>query len=410
MSDRPDAHRRWPADLLRLGWISLWMDVASEMSTPLIPLYLGTLAAAPGLALGWIEGTTRALHALLTAFAGWHSDRARRRVPYVRWGYGLAVTSKVALAAVTSWPVLLGLRLVDRLGKGLRTAPRDALIVEYAGGRRGAAFGLHRAMDTAGALIGVLVAAALMAWMPGRYRLVFALSALPGLLALGLALRLREPARAPTTTPGRTSPGQSIGALPRACRIACGLQAWLSLATLSESFLVLRASEQGLGDATTLLAYALFNAVYAASALPAGRLSDAIGRRALLGLGAGLHAATLLAALALEGANVTWLFALFGLQQGLTQGAGKAWVADRAPAELRATALGVLQLGNGLALLAGGLLAGSLWAGPGPDAAFATLAALGAVGVVALVVLGGEPPETVPSPRPPGEDARDGAR
>ncbi|HVS18708.1 MAG TPA: MFS transporter, partial [Planctomycetota bacterium] len=172
------------------------MDVASVMSTPLIPLYLGTLAASPGMALGWIEGTTRALHALWTALAGWRSDRVRSRVPYVRWGYGLAVGSKVALAAATAWPVLLGLRLIDRLGKGLRTAPRDALIVEYAGERRGAAFGLHRAMDTAGALIGVLVAAAVLHWIPGRYRIVFALSALPGLLALGLALRLREPAGA----------------------------------------------------------------------------------------------------------------------------------------------------------------------------------------------------------------------
>lgn len=377
--------RPWPADLWRLGWISLWIDVASEMSAPLIPLYLGTVAAAPGVVLGMIEGSTRALHALLAAWSGRHSDRARRRVPYVRWGYGLAVASKVALAAATTWPAILGLRLLDRFGKGLRTAPRDALIAELAGARRGAAFGLHRAMDTAGALVGVLLAAAILAWMPGRYRLVFALSALPGLLALGLTLRLREPAGAPgkgAGGPDHRSP--SWRDLPRACWVACALQWWLSLATLSESFLILRASELGRGDTWTLGGYALFNLVYAATSLPAGRLSDAVGRRSLMLLGTALHALTLLAATAVEGAGVAALFALFGLQQGLTQGVGKAWVADHAPAQARATAQGLLQAGNALALLLGGLIAGALWTWRGPDAAFGALAALSAVGVVAL--------------------------
>lgn len=409
MSAVPEpSHRpRWPADLWRLGWISLWTDVASEMSTPLIPLFLGSLALSPALALGWIEGTTRALHALLSAFAGWRSDRDGRRVPYVRWGYGLAIGSKVALAAATAWPVLLALRLVDRLGKGLRTAPRDALIVELAGARRGAAFGLHRAMDTAGALIGVLLAAAALAWMPGRYRLVFALSALPGLLALGLTLRLREPAQARAVeAQSRRSPLSALRALPRPCWVACALQWLLSLATLSESFLILRSSELGLGDTKTLLLYALFNLVYAASAMPAGHLSDAVGRRTLLALGTGLHALTLFAAVAVDGAGVGWLFALFGLQQGLTQGVGKAWVADRAPADLRATALGALHLGNGIALLVGGLAVGWLWTSRGPDAAFVALAVLGSLGVLALWVLGAP----IPSPHPAGADSRGDAR
>jgi MFS family permease len=404
VSGSRDAARsaRWPADLLRLGWISLWVDVASEMSTPLIPLYLGSLALSPALALGWIEGTTRALHSCLSAAAGWHSDRTRRRLPYVRWGYGLAVGSKVALAAACTWPVLLALRLVDRFGKGLRTAPRDALIAELAPGRRGAAFGLHRAMDTAGALVGVLLAAAALAWMPGRYRTVFVLSALPGLMAVALTLRLGEPERAPAAVAPRASPLAALRSLPRPCLRACALQWLLSLATLSESFLILRASELGLGDTPTLLLYALFNVTQAASALPAGRLSDAIGRRSLLAVGAGLHALTLAVALAVEGAGVGWLFALFGLQQGLTQGVGKAWVADRAPVELRATALGALQLGNGLALLVGGVGAGWLWQSRGPDAALAVLAALGALALLTLWLFGAP----VPSPHAPGEDDR----
>lgn len=390
---------RWPTDLLRLGWISLWVDVASEMSAPLIPLYLGTLLAAPGLALGGIEGATRALHAGLAAWAGWHSDRTRRRLPYVRWGYGVAIASKAALAWATSWPSILGLRLIDRFGKGLRTAPRDALIVELAGERRGAAFGLHRAMDTAGALAGVLLAAACLLWMPGRYRLVFALSALPGLVALGLTMRLREPVLAAATAATPAPSGRpALRELPRACWMACALQWWLSLATLSESFLILRASELGRGDVWTLCCYALFNLVYAASSLPAGRLSDAVGRRGLMIVGTGLHALTLAGATSIEGASIGWLFVLFGLQQGLTQGVGKAWVADHAPVHLRGTALGALQSGNALALLAGGLLAGGLWVARGPAATFGVLALLGAAGVVALWVW--HPP--IPSPHPPG--------
>lgn len=394
---------RWPADLLRLGWISLWADVASEMSTPLIPLYLGSLALSPALALGWIEGSTRALHALLTAWAGWRSDRARRRAPYVRWGYALSQGSKVALALATAWPMLLALRLVDRFGKGLRTAPRDALIVEFAGARRGAAFGLHRAMDTAGALIGVLLALAALAWMPGRYRTVFALGAVPGLLAVGLAMRVRDPELAPAATAApRVSPLTALRELPRPCLLACALLWCLSLGTLSESFLILRASELGMSDVWTLLLYALFNVLQAASALPAGHLSDVLGRRTLLAIGTGLHALTLLVAPAVDGPALAGLFALFGLQQGLTQGVGKAWVADRAPSELRATALGLLQLGNGLALLLGGVAAGWLWTSRGPAAAFVVLAALGAAGLLALGLFGA----TVPSPHPPGEDSR----
>jgi MFS family permease len=387
---------------VRLGWISLWTDIASEMSTPLIPLFLGSLLAAPGFALGLIEGGAQAMLAFLTAVSGWKSDRAGRRVPFVRWGYALAIGSKVLLAAATTWQAVLALRLVDRFGKGLRGAPRDALIVDLVGDRRGAAFGLHRAMDTAGALIGTLIAAFVLYLMPAQYRLVFALSALPGLCAIGLTLRLRE---APAPVEARradrfASYRRAAGALPRSFWIACTVLWVLALATVPESFLILWAGDQGWSDSPALLLYACFNVVYAISAYPAGTLSDRWGRRRLLMAGWSVHVLALVAALFLQGAWVAVLFGLFGLQRGLTEGVGKAWIADRIPSDLRATAMGIAQLGSGLALLCGGIVTGVLWDRVDPHATFAWGAGVGALGLLGLALWGA----AIPSPHPPGED------
>ena len=383
------AHRRrLPGGVVQLGWISLFTDVASEMATPLIPLYLGTLLAAPGLALGLIEGSAQALLALMTAFAGWHSDRIRRRVPYVRWGYGLAVVSKAALCIAWAWPVVLALRLADRFGKGLRGAPRDAMIADLARERRGAAFGFHRGMDTAGALVGALVAAGLLAWLPGSYRLVFALTAIPGAVAVALTFTLREPsdpqehaahARAP-------SPLAAASSLQRPFWLAAGVLWLFALGSVSESFLILRASGQGFTDTSAVLAYALFNAVYAASSYPAGALSDRLGRARLLGLGWAIYALTMLAAVIVGGGWIVWLFPLLGLHLGLTHGVGKAWIADLAPRELRGTALGVFQLGTGAALLAGGLVVGILWDHMTPAASFTWAASMGAAALALLPI------------------------
>jgi MFS family permease len=371
---------------VRLGWISLFTDVASEMATPLIPLYLGALMAAPGLALGLIEGGAQALLALMTALAGWHSDRIRRRVPYVRWGYGLAIASKAALAVAFHWTVVLALRLADRFGKGLRGAPRDALLADLAERRRGAAFGLHRGMDTAGALVGALLAAGLLAWLPGRYRLVFALTAIPGAIAVALTFTLREPtsARGGESGPRAPLPLAAARSLPRGFWLAASVLWILALGTVSEAFVILRASEQGFADTSAVLAYAAFNAVYALSAYPAGALSDRLGRVRLLTLGWAVYALTMAVALFVQGTGVAWLFPLLGLHLGLTHGVGKAWIADLAPRALRGTAMGVFQLGSGAALLAGGVVAGLLWDLVGPSASFGWALAVGLVGLACL--------------------------
>jgi MFS family permease len=376
-----------PGAVVRLGWVSLLADVSSEMAAPLIPLFLGTLMASPGTALGVIEGSVQALLAVMTALAGWHSDRIRRRTPFVRWGYGIAMAAKPALALASSWPVVLALRLADRFGKGLRGAPRDALIADLTGGQRGAAFGFHRGMDTAGALIGALLAAALIAALPGRYQLVFGLTAIPGVLTVALAFTVREPPeRASASRSHHSAVDFTLRGLGRAYWRAAFVQWLFALGAVSEGFLILRASGQGFADPSTVLAYALFNAVYAATAFPAGRLSDRLGRPRLLAIGWTIFVATMLVACAVSGGWTLVLFPLLGLHLGFTYGVGKAWIADLAPRDQRGTALGVFQLGSGAALLAGGVVVGQLWDRVGAMASFLWAAALGAAALVLLSV------------------------
>jgi MFS family permease len=377
---------RLPGAVIRLGWVSLLADVSSEMAAPLIPLYLGTLLASPGMALGVIEGSVQALLAVMTALAGWHSDRIRRRTPYVRWGYGIAMAAKTALALATTWQAVLGLRLADRFGKGLRGAPRDALIADLTHGRRGAAFGFHRGMDTAGALIGALLAAGLLAMLPGRYSLVFALTAIPGLATVALAFTVREPeVRAESEPRSSTNDvGFTLRGLGRPFWRAAVVQWLFALGAVTEGFLILRASGDGLSDTSAVLAYALFNAVYAASAYPAGALSDRLGRPRLLGIGWATFVATMLLACAARGSWTLVLFPLLGLHLGFTHGVGKAWIADVAPSAMRGTALGVFQLGSGAAVLAGGLVVGRMWDRVDPNASFLWAAGFGGLALLVL--------------------------
>ena len=396
MSSTPDeestaAQRggKLPGAVVRLGWVSLLADVSSEMAAPLIPLFLGTLLASPGTALGVIEGSVQALLAVMTAFAGWHSDRIRRRTPYVRWGYGIAMAAKPAMALASTWPVVLALRLADRFGKGLRGAPRDALIADLTRGQRGAAFGFHRGMDTAGALIGALLAAALIAALPGRYQLVFALTAIPGLATVALAFTVREPEERARAAPSPHSAGGfTLRGLSASYWRAAIVQWLFALGAVSEGFLILRASGQGFADTSTVLAYALFNAVYAATAYPAGKLSDRLGRPRLLAIGWSIFVATMLIGRVVSGSWTLVLFPLLGLHLGFTYGVGKAWIADLAPRELRGTALGVYQLGSGAALLMGGVVVGRLWDRVSSDASFLWAAALGGAALLLLAIGG----------------------
>lgn len=370
--------------------MSFLLDFASEMVYPIVPLFLDSILKAPGRALGLIEGAADALLSLVTAGSGVWSDRMRRRVPFIRAGYALAAGSKPLIGLAGSWPTVLGLRLLDRLGKGLRTSARDALIVDLVPpAQRGAAFGFHRAMDTSGAVCGVLFALAWLHFAPGEYRLAFLFTAIPGAAAIALTFTLRE---APPRTDGSAAADEARSAAPRPplsreFRRAAALLWLFALADSSDAFLLLNARRAGLSDVAVVALYALMNVVYAVSSYPAGRLSDRLGRVRVLTCGFALYALCYVGFATLDPSHFAWLFVGYGVYLGMTQGVVRAYVADLAPPELRATALGIFQVGRGFGVLAASAGAGFLFDWYGRAAPFLTCAAIAAFAALAFGML-----------------------
>ena len=301
-----DPSRKLPRSVWLLGGVSLFADLASEMVYPLLPLFVVAVLGASATDLGWIEGIAQAVVALAAAYAGARSDRFRRRVPWVRWGYALPVVGKAILAGAFAWPMVLLGRTVDRIGKGIRSSPRDALIADATpAGARGRAFGLHRALDTAGALAGVIVAAVLLWWLGGSpsatgaqatpneawpYRIIFAISAVIGIAAVALTFLIRETPTAARDPDVANTAHRSGGGLPRAYWIVLAMLVAFTLANSSDTFLLLRAREVGLSPWAVVLAYALYNAVYAIGSYPAGALSDRFGRWRVIAVGWTIYA------------------------------------------------------------------------------------------------------------------------
>jgi MFS family permease len=384
---------RLPRNVWLIGLISLLNDSASELIYPLLPLLLTSVLAAGPRALGLIEGLAEASASLLKLVSGVILDRSGRAKPWILGGYGLAALARPLLAVVSSWAGLLVLRLLDRAGKGLRTSPRDALLAaSVAPHQRGLAFGLHRAMDNAGAVIGPLAASALLAaHLPLQRILLW--SALPGGLCLLLALALRE---SPTTTPepraaAAAAPGPApsggLARLPRAFRRYLLVVALFSAGNASNLFLLLRARELGVAEAAIPLLWAAVSAVAMLGSTPLSALSDRAGRRRVLGCGYLAYGLFYLLMGGLRGGG-PWLFVLFasyGLFMAATEGVEKALVADLAPPELRGTAFGWFHMTTALMLLPSSLLFGWLYQGAGPAAAF-FLAGGCALGAVALLV------------------------
>jgi MFS family permease len=377
--------RRIPASIWILGLVSMLMDISSELIHSLLPVFLVTALGASAFAVGIIEGTAEATALIVKLFSGTLSDYLGRRKPLAVAGYTLGALSKPLFAVATSFGMVFAARFVDRIGKGIRGAPRDALIADLTPPAvRGAAYGLRQSLDTTGAFVGPLLAIGLMLLWSNDFRAVFWVAVIPGVLAVVLLLfGVREPRRPATDTPVNPIRWRELQRLRGAYWWVVAIGGIFTLARFSEAFLILRAQQNGLALAWMPLVLVAMNVVYAVTAYPFGRLSDRVSHTKLLVLGiAVLIGADLILAVA-ESWGVVFLgVALWGLHMGITQGLLATMVAATAPADLRGTAFGFFSLLSGLAMLVASGLAGLLWDQLGAaytfiaGAAFALLALL----------------------------------
>jgi MFS family permease len=379
---------RLPRSLWALGFVSLLMDISSEMIHGLLPVFLVSALGASAETVGVIEGLGEATASISKLFSGWVSDKIGRRKALTVIGYGLGAVSKPLFAVATTPTLVLVARFSDRIGKGTRGAPRDAMIGDITpSDLRGAGYGLRQALDSVGAFAGPVIAIALMASTHNNFRLIFWLAVIPGLLSvLVLVLGVREPPRqrGASQAPLKLGDLKTLGA---AYWIVVGVGAVLTLARFSEAFLILRAQAAGLSPALAPLVLVVMNIVFSASAFPIGALSDRIGRKRMIALGfAVLIGADVVLAVGPDLTAVLMGVALWGLHLGMTQGLLAALVADEAPAALRATAFGVFNFLGGVALLAASLIAGVLWQTIGPAAAFMAGAAFAALGLIGTAI------------------------
>ena len=382
------AWRRIPAGVWTLGFVSLLMDTSSELIHSLLPLFLVTSLGATALAVGVIEGVAEATALVTKVFSGYLSDYFHRRKLITGIGYGLAALSKPLFPLATSFAWVFAARLVDRVGKGIRGAPRDALIADITPREsQGAAYGLRQALDTAGAVAGPLLAVGAMLWLAGNIRAVFWVATVPAIAAvLLLFVGVREPkTRSAASGSERRIALSDVKRLPVAYWWIVGVAALMTLARFSEAFLVLRAQSVGMAQTWIPLVMALMSIVYALFAYPAGVLADRGRQPGLLQGGLlALIMADVVLANAASVTNVCVGTAVWGAHMGLTQGVLSALVAANAPAALRGTAFGIFNLLSGVALLAASVLAGSLWDAFGPAQTFYASAGFSALALVGL--------------------------
>ena len=383
----PAATPRLPAGIWVLGFVSLLMDISSEMIHALLPLFMvGTLGMGVAL-VGLLEGLAEATALILKVCSGVISDWFGRRKPLAVLGYGLGAATKPLFALASGPGLIFTARLLDRVGKGIRGAPRDALVADIAPPeQRGAAFGLRQSLDTVGAFVGPLLAVALMLLWANDFRAVFAVAVVPALLAvLLLMVGVREPARPAGAARSNPISRANLKRLPRAYWWVVGVGAVFTLARFSEAFLVLRAEQLGMALALVPLVMVAMNVVYSLTAYPFGKLSDRVSHHGLLLAGLSvLVAADVVLAVSTHWVGLLLGVALWGVHMGMTQGLLAAMVAAQAPADLRGTAFGFFNLVSGVALLAASVLAGLLWQYLGPAWTFGAGAAFSVLAMAAL--------------------------
>ncbi len=373
-------------NILIVGVVSLLTDLSSQMVFPLIPLFMTTSLGAGAWAVGIVEGAAETTAALLKVVSGFWSDKIRRRKPFILYGYALSGITKPLFAFTQAWPLVLGVRVIERIGKGLRNAPRDAIVAESCDeNARGKAYGIQRTMDGLGSVFGAVAGAALLPLL--GFEKVFLWAFLPSVLAVVAILWIREKPTTPEEQTKKITVRGSFRELPGNLRLFIVASSIFALGHFGYAFLLLRArSIGGLGDVRAIQLYAFFYVVYSIVSIPAGMLSDRIGRKAVLLIGTFLFACT---SLSLIYAHTVWqvigAFALYGVFYAIIDGGQKAFVVDLCPRHLKATALGAFYTSIGLVALPGGFIAGLIWEKISPEATFLFGLGLAAISFVTLL-------------------------
>ena len=381
-SDEAGDRRLWLSRNLRvLSLVSLFQDTASELLYPILPIFLVGVLGAPVAVVGLVEGVADGAAALTKLVSGRWSDRRSRR-PVVAFGYGLAAAAKVVVALAVVWPMVLAARVADRIGKGIRGAPRDALIADGVDAvHRGRAFGFHRSIDTFGAVLGPLIGLGLYEALHHHIRPLLWVAAVPALLSVSLVSLVRETPRPAVSVEGSAP---SSGRLPaRFWRLVVLLGAF-AFVNFSDALLLIRAQHLGLGVGGVIGVYCLYNVTYALASYPAGVVSDKIPRRIVVGCGLVVFAFAYIGLGVVSTSTWVWvLFPVYGLYTALTDGVTKAWIVDLVPADSRGRAIGVQGAVTGVGAIVAGVWAGLAWSGTGQI----PLVIAGSVAAVVSVVM-----------------------
>ena len=379
-----------PRPVWLIGWVSFFTDTASEMVYPLLPLFLTRVLGAGAMSLGVIEGIAEAANSILKVISGRVADRTGRPKRLMLIGYGVSSAARPLIAAASSWGFVLGIRFTDRLGKGIRGAPRDAMLADFApGGQRGRVYGFHRAMDHAGAVLGPLVASVFLYFYPGEYRTLFALTIVPGIIVIAFILAIPEPRRPPAPPSSVPAPSSSVPA-PSLRPLLSPLSVifLFALGNASDAFLLLRLSDIGVADFWIPLLWSALHVVKVGSSILGGEVSDRFGRIHTIAFGWLFYAAVYAAFAFVQASG--WLITIFlayGFYFGFTEGVEKAWIADVAPVARRGTAFGYYNATIGVGALVSSVIFGLIWTRVSPEAAFFAGAGLAVAATLLLYFL-----------------------
>lgn len=388
MKDKQSTVKKGVRNIILLGLISCFADISSEMVYPLIPLYLTAAFGTTPMLVGVIEGIAESLASLLKVFSGYISDRFQRKKSLAFFGYATGVVYKIALIFAGSWTGILLARVIDRFGKGVRTAPRDVMVSESADkNEMGKAFGIHKMLDMAGSAVGIALSFLLVRSIgEGGYKTIFAVSIIPVVLALGLFFFVHEK-KEPRAAVQREPFWKNVSRLDGRLKLYLAVTFLFTLGNSSNSFLLLRAADIGFSSSDTIALYFVYNVTASILAIPCGKLSDRVGRKRLL-VGGYLTFSVVYFGFAFCNAKpmMVLIFVIYGVYTAMTAGVERAFIAEIAPPELKGTMLGLHSTLAGIALLPASVIAGALWDGVGASAPFlwGAVLSMASAGILAL--------------------------